>query len=71
MAGSNPEHGLRDLARKMIDFCRQHPNYSQARPILRNAEEHLCALAALYERDAELSALRGADAQAQVRETQQ
>ncbi len=42
-------HGLRDLSDKIMKLARSHFYFNQAADILHNMENHLCAMAALYE----------------------
>jgi hypothetical protein len=43
------EHGLRALAAKLMNVARADFYYNQAADVLKNMEDHLCALAAYHE----------------------
>jgi len=49
------QHGLRDLARQLLDVTKAHPCYSQGWPIVSVCAEHLCAIAHGHETDQERS----------------
>lgn len=52
------EHGLRDLARKILETAQRHPHYNQGAKIVDACYDHLCAAARTHEANAKIEELR-------------